>query len=418
MFGTTNTTYCKYIISKLDIFIPGEDTISTTKFNIGGMVIEKDFDNDIHPVIDLRLALTPIDIFNIISHKNDVRFNIRLDKYTYSSDGDDYVSKDKVFDDIFVIYLDDNSVQLDKDLYNVTKSTTGNKVDLSDISEVYDFFLFKENDIDSARKIINTVIEKGTMTDVLTYLLNESECNNVLMAPLDNHNTYENVILYPTTLINNINALNNSYGLYRHGALLFFDIPRTYLINKRGESEVHSRDEYTNVMIFIYKSKSTLIYQGGYQQDNKNRRYNINIVTSSITMKTASPIANVTTGTDVILVDSISDSIDVVSPETNHRGNTTSKVVDKLDIADMTNEFAQNEINARISEQDSIIDAVFTGVDVGILTPNKRFTFVFEDTDIQKQIGGVYRLVKATSSLSPKNSELNVSSNCTFYKIK
>jgi len=418
MFGTSNTTYCKYIISKLEIFIPGEDTISAGKFNIGGMMIEKDFDNDIHPIIDLRLALTPIDIFNVLSHKNEVRFNIRLDKYTYSSEGDDYVSKDKVFDDIFAIYIDDNSVQLDKDLYNITKSTTGTKTDLSDITEVYDFFLFKERDIDSARTMVNTVIERGTMTDVLTYLLGVTDCTNVLMAPLDNHNTYENIILYPTTLLNNINILNNSYGLYRHGSLLFFDITRTYLINKRGDSDVYSRDEYTNVMIYIYKSTSTSIYQGGYNQDNKNRRYNINIVTSSIHMRTASPITNVTTGTDVILVDSISDSVDVITPTTDHRGASTSKVVDKLTMSDMGNEFAENEINARISEQNSIIEATFTGVDVGILSPNKRFTFAFEDTDIQNRIGGVYRLVKSVSTLSPKNSELNITSNCTFYKIK
>lgn len=417
MFGAENTVYYKYTLSKVEIMIPGMDNITVDHLNIGGIIIEKDFDNDIHPVLELKLSLRPIDIYNILDNKNTVRFNVRLDKFAYSTENDAYLFKDISFNEIFAIYIDDNTAQLDKELYEKSQIVKGTDVDISDIREVYDFFLFKEKDIEASRKMINAIISHGTMTDAATYLLSTAGCDKVLMSPIDNGNEYDEILLQPVTLVKNIEVLNKDYGFYKHGLTLFFDIPRTYFIDKRGRNTVYARGEYTNVMVYIYKASNPYTVSGGFEKNAKTKSYGINLVTSSINMKTSGSIYNETTGTDVIIVDSMHDNVERVSPTLEHRGSTTSRVVDRYDIVDHENEFVADELNARISEQTSIFEVEFTGLDIDILTPNKRFTFVFEDMEIQKRVGGVYRLVETVCGLSPKGHELNSTATCIFYKI-
>ena len=154
MFGanTNNVIYYKYKIVRIDILIPGKDTITVSYNNIGGIIIEKDFDNCIHPIFEIKLALHPIDIYDILDNKDTVKFNIRLDKYAFSSENDnEYLYRDLSFNETFTIYMDDNTVQMDKELYKKTKEVKGNRVDIDDISETYSFFLFKEKDIDFSK---------------------------------------------------------------------------------------------------------------------------------------------------------------------------------------------------------------------------------------------------------------------------
>ena len=419
MFGAENTIYYKYILSKVEILIPDMETITVQSNSIAGIMMEKDFDNDIHPIIELKIALHPLDIYTIIEHKNDVRFNLRLDKYVYTSESSDsFIFKELSFNEIFAIYIDENTVQLDKKLYAETQATRQTGTDVVDTSKVYSFFLFKEKDIDSARSMNNNIIKSCTITDALAYLFSTANVNTVLMTPLDNQDVYNDVILFPVTLKDNIKALDETYGLYRYGYLLFFDINRTYLIDKRGENTAYGRNEYTNVHIYVYNAGNTDGMRGGFEKDDVNRTYNINILTTSIVMRTSTTIMNETSGTELIMVDSVNDSVETVSPNIQHRGRTKSVVVDKLTLAHSANKFTELEAHERIKETESVFEVSFVGVDIDVLTPNKRFTFIFEDTMNQNKVGGVYRLIKTNMILAPKGSSMNISASCTFLRIR
>lgn len=418
MFGTTNTVYCKYIVSKVDIMIPGKDTISVSHNNIGGIIIEKDFDADIHPVMEIKLALKPLEIYDILDNKNTVRFNIRVDKYVYkNSDASSYIYKDLSFNEVFAIYIDDNSAQLDKDLYLQNANITKTNTNISDINEVYSFFIFKPNDIDASRSMVNAILSNVDMTDTVSYLLSTSGCKNVLMTPIENTVVYDEVILYPVTTLSNIGKLNKEYGFYKNGLTVFFDITRTYFIDKRGNTTVYARQEYTDVMVYVYKSSNSNTMSGGYEKNNKTRTYYMNIVVSSINMKANGPILNEISGIDKYIVDSMNDEVIEVSPDIEHRGKRVSTIVDKNNVFNGTNEYIANELDARIREQNSIFEASFTGIDIDIFTPNKRFTFVFEDSEIHKRVGGTYRIAKIISTMAPKGQSLVATASCVFYRI-
>lgn len=417
MFGISNPVYYKYIWNYIKISIPNHDTIVLEKNQIGGFTIEKDFDGDIFPIFKLTLALMPDEIYTILDNKDTVKFTMRLDKYAYHDDNEAYTSKSIVFDDIFGIYIDDNSAQLDKELYDETRRITKTETSINDMSTPYDFYLFKDSDLNASKTIVNTVIKKCDMTDAITYLLFKSGSKNVLMSKPDNSNTYNDVLLYPMTTLKNIEKINKRYGVYRQGMLFFYDLSRTYVINKRGKSTVHAVNEYTDVFIYCYSATNSESLVNGCEVDNRSKRYGINILISSINMKTSSDIINQTIGTDTILVDSITDNKVDINPDIVHRGNAVTTVEEWRDKCGTKNEYLQDEINARVSEQSSIFEVDFAGVDMDILSPNKRFTFVFEDSKVQKRVGGVYRLAGGIFTFQSKGYEYNIVSKCIFYKI-
>lgn len=417
MFGITDAVYYKYIFNYIKIAIPGYDTITLNTNQIGNVIIEKDFDNDIFPIFKVTLVLTPVQLYTILDNKDSVKFIIRMDKYSYNNNNAQYEKRSVVFNDIFGIYIDDNSVQLDKELYKQTKDITSTNIDIKDMVEPYDFYLFKDSDLEASKHMINNIIKNCSMTDVMTYMLYTSGSKNVLMSRMDNSNNYDEVLLQPMTLLQNIKELNNQYGFYRHGLLFFYDLARTYFINKRGKSTVHGINEYTDVFIYCYTSSTVNSLTSGCEENDVTKRYGINIVLSNINMRSSSDIINQTIGTNSIIVDSIEDKSVEIKPDNKHRGSSSMTVVERGDQCGIENEFIEDELKARISEQSSIFEVSFAGVDMDILTPNKRFTFVFEDNSVQKRVGGTYRLSKIISALSLKGHEYNISSTCIFYRI-
>ena len=413
MFGTDRSVHYRYIISSVDILIPNKETINVPNGQIVDILIEKDFDTNVYPILHLGLTLTPSNIYDILDNKTTVRFRVRVDKYAYNKNDEKYRYKEFAFSEIFGIYIDDNNAQLDKELYRQTKNIQANATDITDMYTTYDFFLFKDNDLDAGRKLINAVLTDCNMSDALTYMLSVAGASNVLMALPDNRNVYNELLIPPITLIKGINYLQNVYGIYKHGILLFFDMNRTYLINKRGDATAYSRDEYTSVYIFCYKSDNENTLAGGCYKDTTRHSYGINISRTNIDMKTTTIIEDQLSSTNVISVDSKSGASVSVNPDVSHRGTATERVV----VNRYNNEYIDEELMVRKEEKSSIIETVFFGVDMDILTPNKRFIFAFEDSLVQKRIGGTYRIKKVTFGFEKEGSELSVTARAVFVKI-
>jgi hypothetical protein len=51
------------------------------------------------------------------------------------------------------------------------------------------------------------------------------------------------------------------------------------------------------------------------------------------------------------------------------------------------------------------------------MTPNKRFVFIFEDTSVDREIGGEYKISREYTHFRKEGEELVVSVNCDFDKI-
>jgi len=407
------TDHYKYRISLLEIVIPGQDTVTLKTPNINSMGIEKDFDNDHFPILHLSLNIPPELYFNILENKTTVKFRVRLESYIYDANNE-IRRTNVVFNDSFSIFIDDNATFVDKDLYLKAKEENGGNYQLTDFSQPRDFFLFKEKDLLGSKTITNAVITSGNMTDISTFLLSNANINNILMTPLDNNQVYNEVVLLPVSTIHNLIYLEKQYGMYYHGLLLFFDFERAYFINKTSECTAWKSGEFKDVVVESFKSSNPNSITPGCIRDEDNKKYIIHAAKDSIEMITSSIVDDQLSGNDMVVIDAGTGNVTNVTPSVQQRGSGTKKIL----IDNFNNPFTKKSMEYRKLENDGILKLTLQNIDMEALTPNKKFTFIFEDTAIQKQRGGSYRLSNVIYTFDKQGLEYTVRAKTVFKKIK
>jgi hypothetical protein len=191
-----DTRFYRYKVESLKILFPDEGihyVIDDTL--VRGITIERDYENDFFPVIRLDLSLNTELYHKVIKNHLSVKFHLRLQKYEYDSNSVLKFKRD-VFNETFIVFLDDNTPFLDKSLYDESQKLTSNvntpgmtpiTVGGNDIA----FYLFKEHDMMYSKEIINTVLTSANMTDAIAYLLSALGFMKTLMTPMENRTNYK-----------------------------------------------------------------------------------------------------------------------------------------------------------------------------------------------------------------------------------
>lgn len=382
MAAETRTNYYIYSIPTCSILIPNKNPIELHNDNILGFGIEKDYDNDYFPIFNLQLNLTYTQYYTIIENKTSVRFKIRLERSTYDEINTS-TFKEVVFDTNFSIFIDDNSAFFDKELYNKTLNLLGTAENRS----TYDFYLFKDNDISSSRKILNRVVDRSNMSNCIVYLLSKSGVTDLLMSPLDNNTTYNDIILPPITTIQSLSYLEKQYGFYNHGTLFFYDFNTTYFINKRAECTAYRTGEYKDVIVNIFKSLKPEAKTPGNFKDIKTKTYTLHATRDAIQMVSSSIIDDQLTGTNVNIINTKTNSSVNVTPNIQTRNSNTRYITNNFD-----NKFLPEMIKNSKYENDNILNIALTDVDIDCFTPNKKYIVTFEEKEINVLHKGNYRL--------------------------
>jgi len=382
MAAENRSYYYRYLVTACDILIPNKDPLKLENSNILGFTIEKDFDNDYFPIFNLQLNLSYTQYYTIIENRTTVKFKVKIEKFAYN-ENETMNYKEVVFDTIFSIFIDDNSAFLNKDLYNTTLKTLGT----AENRATFDFYLFKDSDITASKKIFNRVISSSNMTNCIMYLLSKSGSSNVLMTPLDNSTTYNEIILPPFTVIQNIAYLEKRYGFYKHGALFFYDFNTTYFINKRAECTAYRTGEFKEVIVQVFKTLNSNSQTPGNFKDNKTKTYTLHVPRDSTEMITTAIVHDQLVGTNVNIINTSGNSSSTVSPSVQSRNKTTTNIVDNFN-----NSYLNSMIQNNKYENDNIINMNVYDVDIECFTPNKKFLMSFEDKVINTKYKGNYRL--------------------------
>ena len=211
-----------------------------------------------------------------------------------------------------------------------------------------------------------------------------------------------------------INYLDLQYGFYEHGKLVFFDYDTTYFINKRGLCTAYRVNEYRDVIVTCYKSSNPeSISMGNYKNDIE-KTYVLNISVDKLHFKTQSIINNQLEGNEVVSVTPETGDVNVMNPEIQQRGNPLQYIV----VNNYNNYYTNKSIEYRKKENDNIISVDVSDIDIECLTPNKHFIFTFEDTKIQNEKGGSYRLSFVAFDFTKQGDEFNMVGQAVFKKIK
>ena len=117
-----------------------------------------------------------------------------------------------------------------------------------------------------------------------------------------------------------------------------------------------------------------------------------------------------TGGTNVAIVNASTSSINDVSPDVDTRSGKTTKVI--------VNRFENPYLNTmtlfKRLENNKIIDVTLYDIDLACLTPNKIYTFSFEDKATHKKYSGNYRLVSYITSFKKQGSDFAATVQARF----
>ena len=405
---TAKASYYRYLVN-LEVLIPKQNPIKINNVNIGSILMEKDFDNNFFPILCVNLFLETDIYYQIMKNRTTVRFKLKIEKYIYPENETNTIKyRELVFNEIFTTYIKDNDPNIYKDLINQTESGGVDAVPYKGIN--YDLYLFKETDMNSSKKMINTVIQSGTMTDVLTFLFSKSGIKKVLMAPLDNTEVYNEILLLPTTVIQNVVYLEKQYGFYKNGTVFFYDFDTVYIIPKSAFATAYKTGEYRSTILTYYKSDSAIAASPGSYRDTTRKQNIIHINRDSIYFKSNALLDEQVTGSTLSFIDPITNEVTSITPDVENKNSKNTKVV----INNLSNKYLPTMIENQKIEEDSTISVLLYDFDIDAITPNKKIVMSFEDTEIQKKYGGNYRVSYTKLVLNKQGEEFDIAGEVTI----
>lgn len=415
MAGTipTDLKFYKYVVESFDILFPGEPKpVSVPTGLIESIIIEKDFDDRYFPVFRVNISLEPTLYNRIIDQQFETRFRVRLMKYIFDSKNTLKIKQD-VFNSIFITITDNATPFLNKKMYEKSKDDEKNRNPVTMGGNVVSLFLYNESDIINTGNLNNGVLTSASMTDTIAYLFTINSINNVLMSPLNNSATYSEVIIPPFTLLGNLDYFENLYGFYNKGSLIFFDIDRKYLIDRDSKCTAWAPGEYKKTVFHIKNAINSDRLTPGSIDDGTNKYTLFNVLHSNVNFTSGSVIQNHTDGNNLMIITPSTGSAQHVRTNTKQRGNGIFKTL----INKYNNPYIVQAEKTKREENSLLLQTTVGDFDISSLTPNKEFSVIFEEKDINADYGGSYRLSRVAYTFMKSGEEFAISGNVTLKKI-
>lgn len=398
--------YVKYNVESIDIILENE-TIEFNPAFVYDILFEYNYDDLYAPIMSISLALTQEEYKKIVKEKDIVRFKVRMTKNHYN-DEHELLRTSEFLNEILCTHILDETPLLEKEILSKTKANNNKDSDDDtrspmDMRDIFDFALFKENNISSGHTDLNMAIKSASMNDLIVYVLTSAGLSNVLMTPSDNTSTISNMICPLMNTIDTINYLQSIKGIYNNGVMFFMDYNLIYFIDKNAYCTAWRKNEYKLTNIFILSQKSPFNTMIGQYINTDNENNNIFTNTDAININNKSLVNNVIAGNTTLLMNPKSNSVNMLDANLKQRG--VSNV--KLSIQKHTNKYATNEEKVRLRENEYNLDVILEDIDLDIISPNKCFKLIFQDTDLTENYGGTYRISRTIMSLTKMGNELD-----------
>lgn len=404
-----NVELYKYVVDSVDVLYANEN-VQIETINVTGITIENDYENNYFPIFKLSVLLKKSLYFSILKNKLDVKFRIRIQKITTPRDSSISYNKD-IINGIFTAFIDEDTPYLDKDLDDRASDTEDNVARLNFATE-YSFYLFKESDLNKSKLITDSILKSCDMKNAVTYLLATNKIDKVLMSPIENKKVYPQIILQPITLLGNLLYLEEQYGFYDNGSVIYFDMNVMYILNKKSKCTAW-RDKESKQCAFMIKTHSNAdsLSQGNYYDKTKGIYY-INISRGNHTSSNISVLNDQIEGNNVLVINPLTSETTKITSDTKQRGSGAYKVV----FSTYDNERSISKQKVSREEIQNVHTVTFGDFDIESISPNKEFIFIFEDKSIGKEQGGSYRLCNNFIQFVKNGESFKISCNAQFKK--
>lgn len=407
----------KYKVAKYELMIPNMDPIELIPEAINRIIVTRLYDECIHPIMEIHTLLPPRVHELLIKNKNEAKIRLRVQaiKYDISSSP---IGKLDYVNDIFSIYTDDNTPFKFESEYAITNKTNGGGgtfesdktiFNASDYTVDYIISLWKENDINTMRKVINQKYNNITVADAMADIYTNAGINKMLISPMDNTNSYTELIVPPLSLMNIPKYMETTFGTYYSGTMSFLDYRCLYILSKNGVCDAYEEEEYRRNVIIIKKFSVSEEKRVGTTEDIDNKMYYMYIKNENVNIVSPSATQDAIGGNNVFIVDPTKNETTIVEGAGKQRGSGNQRIITD----NYSNQFNKSVKLSEINETNGNI--VITAMDYleEAFTPNKEFIIVGEDKG-RAEFSGFYRITESISSFAKVGSTLDITGQHKF----
>lgn len=391
----------KYRFSKFQLIIGKDKPVDIANEMITGFVINEDFDNEYLPFFCVELALSNDLYRKITKTKSDgVKANVRLEKGVFKDAVSANTSKThtfkKVFDGKFVVVYPDRTPDMTEVIQKKTEKSNNQYGQLTSLS----ILLYSKDFYNKYDLVVNDVLSNVTLADTVAYILNKVGMKNILMSPPSNTKKYQQFIITPIPVCEQLDRLANTYAMHAKGTVVYFGIKTGYIVSKEQNCTAWKSGENKITYIGVASSESTPSVGGGYSSST-GKYFLLNA--SDITSSNNNEVTKHTAGNNVVIVNNMGN----VTKTSKNTKKTTSVITQNE--GDNTAAALKNMIR----ENKQVITVSLSNEDIDALTPNKEFVMTF-DSAKYKRYNGKYRLTKATHTFSKEGDYFSVTTTAEF----
>lgn len=403
----------KYKVEEFTLIFP-TSTYDVPIERVLSLSIDNDYEKHLFPIIRISMGLEPSVYKEIITNKSDVKLKIRFQKfYTELGKENKSLMRD-YFNTTFDLLIDDEFLDQDYNVRKTEESVTGESADDKNdlrMIEKTEFYLYKMNTINGLRTMVNAVLNNVTMIGAISYLGSIAKITNFLTSPLENNTVYRELIIPPQTALSALQYLDSEYGFYKSGSTIFFGLDRSYILNYKGGCTAYQKDEIQETCILIpERGEEYGALELGLEKLNEKIKRNYIVVRSEHVFPNSENVSrDIIDGTNVVIVNTNQNTI----TKTNTNAGKSSSVIN----TNATNPWIGETYSAQVAASSKVLTLSCGDFDVDAITPNKKFSIIFEDTINGQNYKGIYILSKSILRFTRNGSDFELNASLTFKRV-
>lgn len=419
--STDKKSQCKYQVAHF-VIMKDDERIELDHSNILSIEYMNDYEFNIMALLKVSLRIDIRRKIWMLKNKRDILVKFELNKIGMDTDNEKYVtSPEKVWNEEFAMYFNDEDESADigvmESRINLNEGGEFKSGDIQgenyfESQNTLDVYLVLPELLKASRYSFNKVYTKTTLQNMVGHMLTESGHKHVLMSKFENNEIYQELLLPINPLYKNLIYLDQYYGMYKKGAIIYYDVDILYILNANGKLTAKRQDEWTETTFLISRIADSTPGNGMVRKEGESIFYPT-ISDSDVNPQNFSVSKNAGIGGAAKIV--VTDTTDVELHEadqaiTNQRNENVTFIKDK-------NKFTGDVIKARMEENDCILYISGNNLDIKAFTPNKICKVVFDETSKHEKYGkSTYRMAYAYHFLKLESEGYMSSSHRTILK--
>lgn len=389
----------RYSIEEFSV-VDGPKSIDLGPSNVLSLRIENNYNENIYPVFSISLRLNSVTKDYIISNSDKIKFKLRIVKFGINRSKDKKTLKTNVINSTFTTYMDSQESGFNKKAYKRKLKVEGIEAedDIAGSNNVLELFLFNDEYVSKLKGTLNFVLSSATPATAIGYLLSQLNIKNVLMSPMDNKSSISPFIFPEMNGVKGLNYIDQTYGTYKSGAMMYFGLSRGYILDYKGGCTAYEQGEITKVTFLVSENDGMSDNQNGIvKKADKPNEYYIVTNEKNLTISTQSSISNVLNGVDAKAVNANGRDISSSSSNAKTKDGTAYKMTIQ---SNTNNPYVSSIYSARQYAGETIISLFIKDALFECFEPNKDFSFIFENTTKNKKYKGHYKIAQSIISLT------------------